>query len=366
MSVLPQVVTRNWRLKLSAFVLSVFLWAVVTVLPRNREIMPSVPVLVALSDPEWALAEATPQTVTVHLGGLADISSVNEAFIEVPIGDVIAADTVVRLRPDWVMLGGDGNVVVQSITPSTVALRFEPTLTTAVPLSLRTENDLPEGLALVQQLGHSPQVTTVRGPARIVEALDSVTLKPLDLSEVSASGTYRVEVDTSGLGGLVFQPNSAQIAVNLQAAAERILVGVPVVVEAPPGVDSLALYAEPSTVQVTVRGALTLLYQSSAMDVTAVVPARSVEGIAEGNTWTAPIRIVGLNPLLRVQPDVDSVLVLRVPAGTPRTPPDTVRPDTVRPDTVRPDTLRRDTIGGLRRQPERPAATRQREPRRDR
>jgi hypothetical protein len=327
-SVFPQVVTRNWRLKLSAFVLSVFLWGVVTVLPRNREIMPSVPVRVDLSDPAWALAEPpTPATVTVHLGGLADV---RDAFIRIPIDQVVGSDTIVRLRPDWVMLGGQSGVVVQSITPPSVALRFEPTHTKAVPLTLRTENDFPAGLALVQPLAHSPQVTTVRGPARVVETLDSVSLVPLDLSEVSESGAYRVSVDTTGLAGLSFQPTGAQIAVNLQPSAERILVDVPVVVEAPPGVDSATLLPEPATVQVTLSGAITLVDQTSASNVTAVVPALTLEGIAEGNTWSVPIRIAGVNPLLRADAGVDSVRVLRAPAPPGAgTPPDTVRRDTV-------------------------------------
>jgi YbbR domain-containing protein len=331
-SVLPQVVIRNWRLKLSAFILSVLLWAIVTVLPRNREIMPSVPVRVAMNDPAWALAEPpSPTTVTVHLGGLTGPSTVNLAFIRVPIDQVNSADTVVRLRPDWVILGGETNVVVQSITPAAVALRFEPTLTTAIPLSLRTQSDFPAGLALVQPLGLSPQVTTVRGRTRMVEALDSVSLEPLDLSKITESGTYRVLVDTTGLGDMTFQPNSAQIAVNLQPAAERVLPNVPVVVEAPVGVDSTSLVPELATVQVTVRGALTLIEQTSALNVTAVVLARDLEGIAPGNAWSVPLRIRGLPALLRAELEVDSLRVIRTLTGpSGGAPPDTVRRDTLR------------------------------------
>jgi YbbR domain-containing protein len=344
-SVFPQVVTRNWRLKLSAMALALFLWAVVTIQPRNREVLPNVPVQVVVSDPDWVLAEPpTPATVSVNLGGLTrellDLPRGSEAFVRVPIDRIIAEDTVVRLRTDWVVLSGGSNLVVQDITPVLVTLRFEPTRTTALPLSLRTTNELPEDLALAAQLGLSPQVTTVRGPARIVETLDSINLEPLDLSQIRASGRQGVRVDTTGFEGLTFSPPTAQVSVNVQPAVERVLRDVPVVIEPPAGVDATLLLPDPRTVDVTLRGAITPVNQVNEGALVAFIAARDLEGIAPGSEWVAPIRIRGVGSLVRARSAVDSVRVVRalVPPVLPTDttlPPDTVRPDTiVRPDTV--------------------------------
>jgi YbbR domain-containing protein len=318
-SVLPQVVTRNWRLKVSAFILSVFLWAIVSLQPRNREVIPTVPVEVVLNDPEWTLADApSPMTVSVHLGGVAQdlfgLTLARATLIQVPIDRVTGTDTVIRLRPEWVQLSGGSNVVVQSITPAAIALRFEPTLSAAVPLSLRTRNQLPAGLALAQPLALTPQVATVRGPARALERLDSLPLMPLDLSDVRRSGTYHVQIDSAALEDLVFQPAGAQVAVNLQPEAERVVTGVPVVVEAPAGIDSASLIPRPATVQVTLRGARTLLEGTTPLALMAFVAARDLEGIAAGNEWSVPLRLRGLSALLQARAEVDSVRVLRAPA----------------------------------------------------
>ena len=316
MSVLPQVVTRNWRLKLSALALSVFLWAVVTVQPRNREEIPGVPIEVQIADSGWALAEpASPQTVTVNLGGLTrdllQLPRGQEALVRVPIEVVTSADTLVRLRTDWVVLSAGSNIVVQSIEPAAVSLRFERTASTALPLSMRIEGELPEELALLQPLGWSPPVTMVSGPARLVNQLDSVSLVPLDLSRVRVSGAHPLSVDTTDLEGLTFQPSVAQVSVNVQAAVDRRVPGVRVLVEAPPGVDSTSLRAEPATVDVMLRGAMALVSQVDSSALTAYVSAQDLEGIAAGSEWVAPVQVRGAPSLVRARPAMDSVRIVR-------------------------------------------------------
>lgn len=346
MSVLPQVVTRNWRLKLSALGLAVFLWAIVTIQPRNREILPDVPLRVEASDPDWVLVAADPPTVSVNLGGLTsdllELPRGDEAFVRVPIGDVNSADTVVRLRADWVVLSAGSNIVVQDITPAVITLTFERALTTALPLSRRTEGELPEQLALVAPLGLSPQVTTVRGPARVIEALDSVALEPLDLGAITQSGAHRVRVDTTGLSMLTFQPEIAQISVNVQPSVMRT-VSAPVVVEAPEGVDVATLLPEPAMVEVRLVGAQTPVTQVMPGSFVARVAASDLAGIAPGSRWTVPIRIVGLSSIIRAQPATDSVSVFRALAPPQALPPgtDTAAPPNApaSPDTAAPDTL---------------------------
>lgn len=329
MSVLPQVVTRNWRLKLAALALSVFLWAVVTVQPRNREVLPTVPVEVEIADEGWTLAEPpSPQTVAVNLGGLTrdllDLPRGQEARVRIPIETVTSPDTIVRLRVDWVVLSAGSNIVVQDITPVAVSLRFERTRTKAVPLSLQTVGELPEELALVAPLGWSPQVTTVTGPARLVDQVESVELEPLDLGDITQSGAHRVSIDTTDLEGLAFEPRVAQVSVNVQQAVEREVTGVPVRVEAPPGVDSATLVPQPATVDVILRGAMTPVMQVDPGALTAVVSAQDLEGIAAGSEWVAPVEVRGAPQLVRARPSVDSVRVVRAPsAPLPPASPDT-------------------------------------------
>jgi len=317
-SVLPDVVTRNWRLKLSALALAVFLWAIVTVQPRNRDILPAVPVQVVVTDPEWTLAELpSPATVSVQLGGptreLLQLGRGNDAAIlRIPIDAVGSGDTIVRLRTEWVVVLGGSNIVVQEILPSTVTLRLEPAMTVSLPLAVRTRGELPEEWALATPLGLSPPLVRVRGPARILEGLDSIPLEPLDLGAVRESRIYRVRVDTSGLGRVSVEQQTADIAIRLDRAAERSVGGVPVVAEAPLGVDPGSLVVTPATIQVTLRGALSLVNQVDAEALSAVVAARDIEGLAAGSAVTVPIRVRGVPNLVRAFSAVDSVRVERL------------------------------------------------------
>jgi hypothetical protein len=195
-----------------------------------------------------------------------------------------------------------------------VAIRLEPTVSTVLPLSLGTVNDLPAELALAQPLGLNPPVVRVHGPERVVEALDSVALAPLDLSTVSASGLYRVPVDTTGLSSVTFDPSTAQVAIRLEPAVEREIAGVPVVVELPEGLDSVSVVVDPPTIQVRLHGVETLVSQANAVGLAAVVAADFVADLPAGATWTVPIRLRGVPGLVRAFSAVDSVTVSRLPS----------------------------------------------------
>jgi len=347
-SVLPDVVTRNWRLKVSALALAVFLWAIVTVQPRNRDILPAVPVQVVVTDPEWTLAELpSPATVSVQLGGptreLLQLGRGSDAAIlRIPIDAVGTGDTIVRLRTEWVVVLGGSNIVVQEILPATVALRLEPAMTVSLPLAVRTRGELPEEWALATPLGLSPPLVRVRGPARILEGLDSIPLEPLDLDGVRESRIYRVRVDTSGLGRVTVEQQTADIAIRLDRSAERSVGGVPVVAEAPMGVDPGSLVVSPETIQVTLRGALSLVNQVGAEALSAVVAAQDIEGLAAGAEVTVPIRVRGVPNLVRAFSAVDSVRVQRL--VLPPVPVTPGQPAPADPDTT--DAAPGDPAGG--------------------
>jgi YbbR domain-containing protein len=324
-SVLPRVVARNWRLKVAALLLSIFLWALVSLQPGSRSVLSAVPVRVDVMDPAWTLADLpSPATVTVQLGGSARellTRGGEAAIVRVPIERVIGRDTLVRLRPDWVILSGSTGLIVESISPPTVAIRLEPTLSTAIPLSLGTSNQLPADLALGQPLGLNPTVVRVHGPEHVIEALDSVALEPLDLSSITASGLYRVPVDTTGLSGVTFDPPAAQVSIRVAPAVEREIASVPVVLELPLGLDSLELAVEPSTIPVRLHGVATLVNQVDTVAMAAVIAASHLEGMPAGASWTVPIRLRGVPGLVRAFSAVDSVVVVRrapVAAVAPR------------------------------------------------
>ena len=70
MHIFPEVLTRNWQLKLSAMGLAVLLWTVPELGKEGSQVLENIPVRVQLNDPEWALIqEPLPATIQLTLSG---------------------------------------------------------------------------------------------------------------------------------------------------------------------------------------------------------------------------------------------------------------------------------------------------------
>lgn len=323
MSALPQALTRNWTLKLASFGLAIFLWAVEKAEPVQQEVLSAVPVQVQVADLDWTLAgEPDPAEVQVRFAGPErEVQRLTResAFVRIALETVENPDTVIQLRRDWVSVVGTPNLRVLELVPGSIHLTFERTAQETVPLSVRARGRLPRGIALAAPVGVSPAVVRVRGPARLVNELDSIPLLPLDLSEVSASGLVEVMVDTAGLSELTLTPTRAQLAFRVEVAAERLLPGVSVEIEGPA---AAVLGVEPPTLPVTVRGARGRLDAAALDSVRVLVPAEFVQDVEPGESRRVPVRVVGLPSLLNAEVAVDSVTVRR-----PR--PSQESPDTI-------------------------------------
>jgi hypothetical protein len=311
---LSRVVVHNWKLKLSALGLSVFLWALVQTEPRNAETF-SIPVTVEVSDTAWAASGSPdPAAVELRLSGPAReiIRLARQGTrIRVPIRSVGSSDTVITLRRDWVALGDGTRLSVESLSPSTVQIAFEPAVSRAVPVAIRTTGELPARLALATPVGVNIAVVRLRGPASRVEGLDSVRLRPLDLSKVTASGVFEVAVDTAGLGGVRVTPLSATLGLRVEDEVERSLTGIPVIAQSEGS--QAEIVVSPLTVDITLRGARTLVTAVDPMDLRAWVAPEFVRGMAPGEERRVPVRVDGVPDLVIYQLANDLVTVRRAP-----------------------------------------------------
>ncbi|MFQ5536784.1 MAG: CdaR family protein [Gemmatimonadota bacterium] len=304
----------NWRLKLAALALSVFLWALVQTEPRNAETFSSVPVVVDVADTTWALAAPPiPPTVELRLSGPArEIIRLARQGTEVrvPVEAIHSPDTVIVLRREWVRLGEGSGLTVEGISPDAVEVTFEEAVTRTIPLALSAFGALPEHLAFASPIGLTPRVVKIRGPASRVEAMDSVRLRPIDLSAISESGIMEVPVDTAGLGPVRVMPHTATVGVRVEEKVERLVPGVPVLAE---GADGEAVRVDPPTVDVTLRGARSLVTAVDARDLRVVVDPDLLRGMVPGEARRVPLRLEGTPALLAaaVNPAMGTVTRLR-------------------------------------------------------
>jgi len=320
-----QALTHNWRLKLAALGLSVFLWALVQTEPSNQETFASVPVLVQVADTGWTTSGApNPSTVEVRLGGPAReiIRLAREGTsIRIPVGMVGSQDTVIALRREWVELGQRSGLSVESLSPSTIRVSFEEAQTRLVPIAPRLVGRVRDHLALAAPIEFSPQIVRVRGPRSRVEGLDSLRLAAFDLSDVSRSGAFTIGIDTTGLLGASVVPTTATVGVQVEDMVERVLDGITVQAVSDPG--EAEVVADPATIQVRLAGARTLVMSVDPERLRAWVPPEYLQGMAPGEERVVNVRIEGVPGLVTAIPGNDRITVRRMidQAGLPGEPP---------------------------------------------
>lgn len=317
MALVPGIVARNWRLKVAALGLTVVLWALVRTEPASQGNLFMVPVQAQVGDLDWTLVgEPDPPTVQVRFRGPTDdlIRLAREGTsLRLRLDSVSSADTVVQLRRDWVVVGAESGLIVEDIAPASVRLLLQRTVSRLLPLRITTTGELPSGLALAAPVGLDPQVVGVRGAVQRVRGLDSITLQPLDLSGVSGSGIYSVDVDTTGLGDIIVTPRSTALGIRLEPSIERELTSVPVVAGTGEDGSSVSdpLTIQPATIVVQLQGARTPVTGTRAEEVQAVVPWESLVGLEPEQERRVPILLRGLPALVRGLAAVDSVTVRR-------------------------------------------------------
>ena len=306
-------VLHNWRLKLSALGLAIFLWWLVQTEPRNSETFSSIPILVEVADSAWTLAgPPTPAMAELRLGGPArEIFRLARAgtTLRVPLESVGSPDTLISLRREWVGLGEGTGLTVVSVSPANIRVSLEPAITVTLPLALRVRGEVPSHLALASQLVLSPSSVRIRGPAIRLSGLDSVPLVPFDLQSVEQSGIFNVQIDTTGFVGAMVVPATPTRTVHVEDQVVRTLPALLVRVDAE-GVGA-ELIVDPLAIAVQLTGARTLV---SALDPNLVriwVQPDQLQGMAEGEERQVRVQLEGVPELITAVPEPDVVTVRR-------------------------------------------------------
>ena len=313
MSSFPGVLLRNWRLKITALALAVVLWVTMRLTDDRigRVDISAVEVRVEHVHRDWFLRQPPfPPTVEMSVTGpLRDILRVamSRPTIEIRVDSVFREDSVLTLNPDWVADVDRSSVSIENIRPSSVRLLFERNKEDEIPVTVRLTGELPDSLALVAEPRANLLFTSVRGAASVVDALETVFLEPFDLSGVTGPGRFEVALDTAGLGGLVVNPTSAALTVDVAPMRARVL-ALPV--EWPGAYPDLVL--ESAVVNVTLYGAEELLTgaDTASLRVVADFDAAAVRrAVEEDGEARVPLLLLGVSAWIRGVVEVDSVTV---------------------------------------------------------
>lgn len=212
---------------------------------------------------ELGIPEVQPETVTL-ISSEAIIEQV--AMVKVFI-DVTDLKESIRNRELPISVydiqGNDLNVRVEpeSVTVSLPVERPSKT----VPLTIATEGDLQESLELVEIVAE--EQIEIFGKRAVLQEINEITTKPIDLSKITETGTYEAE--------LVFPEgtiaNDEIIKVDITLDKKRIFNNVGIENQAANGITFTIIEPESSTVNVEAIGRDDLIDKLKKTDIRAFV-----------------------------------------------------------------------------------------------
>jgi hypothetical protein len=190
--------TERLELKVTALVLAIVLWFMVSARETTEEIV-GVRFAPQL-DSSLALQEAPRAISALVIGRRGELLKLvaNAPIIRRPIDDEVPDTVSIELRPGDVELPPNVDARVQDVQPRRLTLYFHSDLTRLVPV--RPPPDAaPDGSARAATVRFEPESVRVTGPRRAVARIAAV--HPLRSAlPARDSGTYLTPIDTSSLG----------------------------------------------------------------------------------------------------------------------------------------------------------------------
>jgi hypothetical protein len=263
----------NWPVKVTALVLATVLWAAVAAEEPTTQLVP-VQLLVE-APPGRALRGAIPPVQAVYVGSTRELIKL---YSSPPVIRRVLPDTLsgneytLVLAPEDLVVRRNVNVRPQDVQPRTVTIQLDDVARRLVPVVPRIRIVPDSGYAVVGGIAVEPAVVAALGPESAIRRLDTVRTVSLELTGVSGPVNRTVALDTVGLGRVRFTPSEVEITAEVAFMAERVLMGVPVLIQAD---RPQAFVSEPLAVIVTVRGPSGRLARLNRDSVTVVAVPRT-------------------------------------------------------------------------------------------
>ena len=184
----------NWYLKLFSLILAAGLWALIAQ-ESTSEVFFQVPLEYQNVPPDTEVTGDAARTVEVRLRGP---STLIREITAKDISTVIDLDQMPRdgektlpLNPQHVH--APFGVDVLSVTPSSIRVALEPTMTGTLLVLPQTTGRLPQGYEI--QTVVNPKSIKAEGPASHIRPLVSVMTTPIDISGRKATFSQTVDLD---------------------------------------------------------------------------------------------------------------------------------------------------------------------------
>ncbi len=207
---------RNLRLKLVSVCIAGLLWMIVAG-DRVVERVLRVPVELQGMPADLELVGPAPDTVDVRVRGSSN------ALTRLGPGDIAAVIDLKSAREGRrVFTLGPGQVLVPAgletvqVSPSTLSMEFEATVTRRVPVEARTDGDPEKGFRVVR-VASVPEQVEISGPASVVARVDSVMTDAVSVEGRRESVRSTVPVGVNAALVRIRGPQMVTVTVTIEA-----------------------------------------------------------------------------------------------------------------------------------------------------
>jgi YbbR domain-containing protein len=273
-------------LKLVSVALAVLLWMMVASQRASVERGLRIPLELQNLPENLEMVEPPQESVDVRVRGTAD------ALGRIAPGDLVAfvdlrsaqaGRRLFHLSPERVK--APFAVIVTQVTPSSVAIRFEPSATRIVPVIPSVEGEPAPGF-IVGKISADPATVEIVGPESLLRRVTEAITEPLWVGSARTDVQSNVIVGVADDGVRLKSAKTAVVSVAiLSAPAERQLAAVPVRTRNLS--TGLKVTVTPPAVKVRVRGTRDAVAKISESSVVAYV---DLEGIGRGD-YGLPVRL---------------------------------------------------------------------------
>lgn len=265
----------KWPYKLTALLLALLLWVVVSAEERQEEGVTTA-VEWVVEDTAWVLVDAPEEVTTVFQGRITDFMSFvgNRPVLRYAVDTVTDSRMTVNFSTAMVRFGGERSVRPVTVRPSAAVLRFEPRVAKTVPVELALELSPAEGFEVVGEPVVEPDSVRISGAESQVAAITAVTTERVEIADFSSSVRRDVRVRLPGdADHVTAEPPIVLATVRVDSVVERTF-HLPVQVRG----EGDGYVLDPDSVRVRVRGPGRHVGELSAGDVEAYVnPFGSLE-----------------------------------------------------------------------------------------
>lgn len=216
------VVLENWPYKVAAAVLAVLLWLNVTAEERQEFPVPT-DVQVEVQDSEWVLVEVSPRQVRTVFQGRRGPVMPRMPVVRLVVDSVSGPRMSREITPRMVR-GFDRELNLRPVTvrPQSVELRFEPRVTSRVPVEPRVELSAAPGFTVVRPVLVQPDSVRVEGAESEVASVTAVRTEEAVLEELRRSVTRELQLrPPPGLENVTWNPRSVLATVEVDSLVDR-------------------------------------------------------------------------------------------------------------------------------------------------